>query len=200
MNHKNVINILGVVIVILMGTTAYFATINNASHPTASTTEVDFIKVYSDEKNGFKIQYPSIFTLVGNPTLDSGHVVAGYESCNTNDKLCPQSDTNRSVSIDVSDNLSDYETIDEYYQSIEKDSFVKNIQIIKNIEQRNEDGTIREGTDAVRYEFYEIPKQQAGGYTYVMIKNGKIFNLTILSPLSYDGLLDRMMQTFTWTK
>ncbi|MBI5413901.1 hypothetical protein HZA38_00085 [Candidatus Peregrinibacteria bacterium] len=163
---------------------------------TKSSDTIGFAKTYEDKKNGFEIQYPSFFTITGNPTIDSGNIIMRNGTCDTNNKLCFTS--TQAIMLYVSDN-KDNETLDEYYQNRAKDVNIKNLKKIKISplpENFNED----EWIDAVRYEFDEAPKQQAGGYTYILYEKEKIFEITILSYVNYNNLLDDMMRTFISNK
>lgn len=68
MNQKTIIAILGVVAVILAGTTIYFATISNVSQPTpapvakqpvqSNTNIAPDWKIYKNDKYGFELTFP----------------------------------------------------------------------------------------------------------------------------------------------
>ncbi len=116
MSQRNLVAILGVAVVILLGTTIYFATINNASQPVApvpkvvqqptptpaaqqptqQTTSVDTSKVYSSQKYGFGFQYPKELTITSgysneNRVIisdeDGGHWIYEVKIENNSDKL-----------------------------------------------------------------------------------------------------------------
>lgn len=84
MNQKTIIAILGVAVIILLGTTIYFATIRNVSQPVptptsvttqpASTTapidETANWKVYTNAKYGFEMQVPQDWNVKDEEKID----------------------------------------------------------------------------------------------------------------------------------
>lgn len=79
MNQKNLVAILGVAVVILLGTTIYFATINKTGQPVTlvqkvaqqpmqpivpSTDETAGWQTYSNAEYGFEIKYPKEYEIV----------------------------------------------------------------------------------------------------------------------------------------
>jgi len=169
----------------------------------------DIIKTYKNEKEGFKIEYPSYFTVTEYPERRSVWFWNG--TCEANNQLCFMGI--RSIDISVSENTED-ETLD----SIEKRW--KNCPNIKrlNIYQLPENFNNAELLETLRCKFEEVPKQAPGGYSYILLKNDKIFTIDFLQddwyipaldPVAlnivsvenddYDPLGDMMMRTFRFT-
>lgn len=197
MNQRSIIAIFGVVIVILIGTTVYFATDNE-----------ELVKSYENDRNGYQIQYPSFFVLDDSNPDD---VWLSNYTCSSNTKLCMLGIDG--VQINVSDN-SDGVNIDQYYQNWKNACpKIKRVKIFPLPENFNENELI----EAIRCEFDEVPKQAKGGYTYAILKEDKIFNITMyqgdstvtafangsllkIAKDEYDPLGDMVMRTFEFTK
>lgn len=167
----------------------------------------ELVKIYTNDTNGYEIQYPSFLTLDDSKSDD---VSFTNNTCKSNDKLCIKG---VDVEVYVEEN-NEKMTIDQKFNEyIENNKTCKQIKIFPLPEKFDENELI----NAVRCEFDEVPKQAKGGYTYTIINEAKIFSIIIykgdstilgfvdgsllnIAKDSYDPLGDMMMRTFKFTK
>lgn len=158
---------------------------------------MEYAKVYKNEKYGFEIQYPYFFNL--KLSSDCSEVSFINNTCETEDRLCFRGTDG--IDIMIGEELG---TIDDYYEKMKgyfSSSDIKKIRIMPLPYTSNENEWIM----AVRQEYPHVLKQALGGYTYVIIENGKIFTISTATTSSTgdnksNPLLDEMMETFRFIK
>ncbi|NCO05056.1 MAG: hypothetical protein GW939_02815 [Candidatus Magasanikbacteria bacterium] len=201
MNQKKLITILGIAVVILLGTTIYFATFSTVSQPapatvaqqpvttqpeqnnTVNTVPSDW-KTYSDQKYGYQFQYPNDWNLA-----------------------------------EVNDEPNSYNVTIEKDDKDNKDT----IQIVKVIYGTNTDGTVNNRKSYLKMlansdnstmsitggqEYYSVNETKGGpsptvyvvGDTEIFLMNFNIFDSKKTPLTEAEKLFKQIIETFKFTK
>ena len=213
MNQKYLFTCLVAVIIILAGSTIYFALTKRIQSATtkdknSGISQVENIKQYENDTYGYKIQYPIFFDLNDSKSDNVGFSNA---TCDPNNKLCFLGID--SINIYISDNSDGIGFAEKYNEMKKYNNTCKQLSIFPLPENFNENELIK----AIRCEFPEVPKQAKGGYNYTILHNNKIFETTFyqgdstitayvngslynIAKDNYDPIGDTMMRTFKFTR
>ncbi len=188
MNQKSLVVILGVVVVILLGTTIYFATISNVNQPalepvikqstqpvatqSASTTPTNptALQTYTNSMYGFSFQYPNQFK-IGENDLKKEPAPGGVV-----------------FTLDVSDNI-----------------LVTIAKIEKGLASGFDPLAAPNGMDPISKKDTIVDGQKAriynDGEVYVVAKNGNAYYLQIVdTEKPGKETLAKIVETFKFTK
>lgn len=224
MNQKNIIAILGVVVVILIGTTAYFATINNASQPAVPAQKVvqqpmsDPVpanqqptlpssdktigwNTYTNKRYGYTISYPKNWFVDTTYSED-----AITQRGDPNDADFIGGDTNWSNykdSFDLGNTPKDIQTVFLMIFKQDKAKTLDEFLKIENFDFTKKEAVQINGVAGVRISGgnFDVPDQNVEHV--ILMKNGLFFTFSNgVGEKSADAkdILETMISTFKFKK